>query len=1197
MSNFISNSENKKLETRISELISLSKELKFLVGFFYFSGYDALFNSLKLHYDLPVKILVGLDCDKINYQVIEHAEKKIKKVSDEKILSRFFDSVRNTINSDEFDSERFYSQIYFFIDKIKNGTLTIRKTRQPNHSKLYLFKLNENQFKKTVFITGSSNLTKAGLSSQNEFNVEISDYGFEEAEKYFDNLWDNSESIKITEDEQIKTKLIEILENETHIRKFTPFEAYVYVLKSYIDTYEFKDIREHTKKLMEKRGYKPYQYQLDAISLALSVIEKYNGVILSDVVGLGKTVIACAIGQRLQKRGMVICPPNLIGDKNKKSGWKKYLEEFELYDWEIRSCGDLEKTLEFVNHINSRDIEVIIIDEAHRFRNEDTQSYELLKNICRGKIVILLTATPFNNKPADIFSLLKLFTIPKKSDLVFDEDIEATFTSYKTIFKDLAYISRYLNSKDLEKRNRAKKLYKKHFNEDFEEFNSEGKNLKIRKVKNKTKELASEIRSVIEPVVIRRNRLDLIKNPNYKNEVKDLPEVKDPEQWFYELTQEQSKFYDQILQNFFADPEDGGVFSGAIYRPFCYEEGIFSSEDLLKINQFLKAKGLEELNINGEEKNRELNQQQNLFTFMRRILVKRFESSFGAFYESVKNFEDIHKKVANFIIKTGKGNPYEGKYYLIRDLINKVNEASDEDYEEIEKSLIEYEKIFSEKFEEDEMPRKEKPYFIKNFKEKKRFIEDINKDVELFSNIIKKVEELNLVENDPKARCLVENLKSILSEKPSANEPKRKIIIFSEFADTVKYLQGILERENFRVLTICGQIPDSKIEEIYANFDASYGIIKDSDGNIIENLQKDDYDILLGTDKISEGFNLNRAGIIINYDIPWNPVRVIQRLGRINRISKRVFKNLYIANFFPTEQGADIIKSKEIAQNKMFMIHTILGEDAKIFDVDESPTASGLYSKLIQNPENSEEESFFDKKNNEYQEIKEKYPQIVQNLNNIPNRIKVARLNDNNNLIVIFKTKRLFAITYDYNTGEIKEEQIENVLEKIRCESDEESIEIDNNFWEAYEKIKEYKKPSKGATSEQSVYIRAKNNIDFIIRNFNKIRENSSEIYIYKKFVEDIKEDMIYYGTLSDFTLRRIANLSTDIFNINSNQINGIYDIQKKLEKLIDEIKELEQLLGKDFLEKEKERINKIEKEIIIAYENKLKQKGNIYAN
>ena len=130
---------------------------------------------------------------------------------------------------------------------------------------------------------------------------------------------------------------------------------------------------------MEDNGYTPYQYQLDAVGQALSIIENNNGVIIADVVGLGKTVVACAVAKEMKKRGIIICPPGLIGDRNKNSGWKKYTEEFSLQDWEVRSAGDLEKTLDFVNKY--KDIEVVIVDEAHRFRNQDTMDYECLKNI------------------------------------------------------------------------------------------------------------------------------------------------------------------------------------------------------------------------------------------------------------------------------------------------------------------------------------------------------------------------------------------------------------------------------------------------------------------------------------------------------------------------------------------------------------------------------------------------------------------------------------------------------------------------------------------------------------------------------------------------------------------------------------------------------------------------------------------------
>ena len=179
---------------------------------------------------------------------------------------------------------------------------------------------------------------------------------------------------------------------------------------------------------------------MDAVNQALTIIDQYNGVMISDVVGLGKSVIACMLARNLGKRGLVICPPGLIGDRNAASGWRKYLQDFHLYDWEIRSSGDLESAAAYLK-AHGDDVEVVIVDEAHRFRNEDTEGYEWLSTICRNRITILLTATPFNNTPADIFAMLKLFIVPGKSKITLDENLEGRFARYNADFRRLSHIS------------------------------------------------------------------------------------------------------------------------------------------------------------------------------------------------------------------------------------------------------------------------------------------------------------------------------------------------------------------------------------------------------------------------------------------------------------------------------------------------------------------------------------------------------------------------------------------------------------------------------------------------------------------------------------------------------------------------------------------------------------------------------------
>ena len=1125
MSNFITNNDAKDLKKRLIELIQKSDELKFLVGFFYFSGIRELYKGLKENPNQKIKVLVGLNVDATNYGVLELADQD-DQLSDEEKTYKFFQSVKKSLNNENFDTKEFYEQVRFFIQLIRDDKLMLRKTYNPNHAKLYLFKLEEGQVgRRNLFITGSSNLTRAGLSTQEEFNVEISDFGFEDAESYFDALWD--EAVKITEHEEAKRKLIAIVEKETLIKEITPFEAFVLVLKTYLDSFEEREIRQSLVKTLEENGYTPYQYQLDAVKQALAIIENSNGVVIADVVGLGKTVVACSVAKELKKRGIVICPPGIIGDRNKNFGWKKYIEEFGLSKegWEVWSLGDLENITDFVN--KHKDIEVVIVDEAHRFRNQDTKDYEYLKNICRNKIVILLTATPFNNRPADILSLLKLFITPKKSSITLENNLVDKFKAFRGTFDRLGYITKYWNSPNSAKREKAEAYYQSFF---------EDKTIDLGKVAQRSHYLAKQIRDVIEPVTIRRNRLDLQNNPYYKNEVKNLSKVADPKEWFFELTKEQSLFYDKVIGQYFGDPDDGGQFKGAIYRPFEYdvEREKIASEKL------------------SEKDNRQFIQQRNLYDFMRRLLVKRFESSFGSFEQSIRNFKRITEKILEFIRKTGKGDYYKGQYILDRALLEKIYVL---ELDEIEKYLTEY----TEKINNGEYPKNHKIYEINKFNDKKGFIDDINSDLRMFDEVLTQLSTLDLVKNDPKTACLLNNIRKEVKQKPAKGEPKRKIIVFSEYLDTVKYLEPIL-RKHFgeRILVIAGDLSAQKISQINRNFDAAYPE------------QNDDFDILLSSDRISEGFNLNRAGLVINYDIPWNPVRVIQRVGRINRISKKVFNELYIVNFFPTEKGAELVKSREIASNKMFLIHNTLGEDTKIFDIDEEPTPSGLFKRIQQNPDEQEEESFYTKALKEFLKIKKDAPELIASLKSYPPRIKVAKKHSENELLVFLKKGRLYihCLKYENEKGpDVYQATFEEVFNKITCAQDEKALSLSGSFWEAYENVRKFKEYRAIPPSEQSLEQKALNNLATFL---NQVQ--SEEIMPHKDFLRTLREDILDYGTLSDYTLRRIANMeSAD---------------EARQKRAVAEIVVLKKELGEDYLQKEKAKQKDLSKEIIIAIEN-----------
>ena len=1122
LNNFITNSgEGITLRQRLQKLIGASRQLKFLVGFFYFSGWQEIYKSLQSHPDITLKILVGLQVDKYLSGIVEVAGEE-DSLSNEEHFTRFIKSLGYGINNAEMDNEAFYEQVSFFIRLLEEDRLLIRKTWHPNHAKLYIFKLDE-QYKdifntRGQFITGSSNLTKAGLHGQEEFNVEIRDYGFNTAEEYFDQLW--ATAIPITEAENGKKIVIDFLKNKTISSLITPYEAYAYVLKTYLDLQENKKITPFIDRVLEENGFEKYTYQLDAVNQALNIIDTYNGVIIADVVGLGKSVIASLIASQLGKRGLILCPPGLIGNKRENTGWWEYRNKFKLYDWEIESSGNLEAVAESIQK-NNLNYEVVIVDEVHNFRNQDTEAYEALANICRGKQVILLTATPFNNSPADIFSLLKLFIVPGKSGITIEPDLEGRFNSYNYRFRNLSFILKNYNSSNPEKVLRSERLYTRMF--------EKKPPIDLALVKHKVSLMANDIKNVITPVVIRRNRLDLKTDFQYKKEITNISETKDPVELFYALSPEQSKFYDRIITQYFSED---GLFTGSIYRPFEYESKPKKKQD--------------------EESNRTFQQQRNLYDFMRRLLVKRFESSFGAFSNSIERFLRTHKMVQRFIQKSGK-------YVLDRKVIDAIyNEEDDAEHftlEAIEKALEE----FTIRAEGKTSPKHTKIYEIDKFVFKDKFLEDIKKDIKLFEKVIEEMKVLNLVENDPKRKEVLRQVQSVLSKD---KHPKRKIVIFTEYADTVTHLKDYFNRHLLgRVLFSDGGVTKKFAQELNANFNAKY------------EPQRDDYDVLVTSDKLSEGVNLNRAGLIINYDIPWNPTRVIQRVGRINRIGTKVFDELYIYNFFPTEQGAGQVKIREIAEQKMFLIHNALGEDSKIFNPDEVPTPSGLFKKINSIPEEEGELNMVTIVRNELNKIRKEHPEILEKIKELPNRTKTAKnFNENNTVVLRKKGMALFSLYAGYNeSGKIKitEKTFPEFFEFVKCAYEVSRLPISKKFWKAYEKMKQYKPQYSTGSTEISLEKRAANSLKSLLK--IKREELNQQII---SFVDTLLKDIKRYKTLPKNTLRKLVlpeKTSGDAYK-----------------ELIENIETLRRKMGDDYLEIVLKRTAHIDDDIIIAVENKV---------
>ena len=509
-----------------------------------------------------------------------------------------------------------------------------------------------------------------------------------------------------------------------------------------------------------------------------------------------------------------------------------------------------------------------------------TQDYALLHNLCSGNKVLLLTATPFNNQPADIYALIKLFQIPSRSTLKTVENLGAAF-------KDL--IDKY---KDLREAQKAGKTTEE-------------------EIKMEVNNIARKIRSIISPLVVRRSRLDLQSIPEYANDLKQqniqLVLPNDPEELEYDLS-ELKDLYISTLDRI--NKSEGS--SDAVYRfkAARYSPALYIHEDL----RDKLAKELEEKT--GVKFNLLLGRQTNISLFMRRLLVARFESSVAAFQASLEYMIQSSEHLLRWIGKRNKipvfkkGNLPDVEVFY---------ESSDDGMEEFEELFEKYE---SRGFFEIDMK------YVKD-----EFVTDVEADIQLLKNLREQwFGKDNTVKSDPKLDSFIR-----IVRKQLEHEPDRKLVVFSEFADTVNYLGKALVKAGLPVMkyTSADASPTNK-DRIRANFDAG----------LKPTLQQNDFHILVATDAISEGYNLHRAGAIFNYDIPYNPTRVIQRIGRINRINKKVFDELYIYNYFPTDVGEAETRTKEISTLKMAMIHA-KDRYRKEFARSEEASWDTPYRKLL----------------------------------------------------------------------------------------------------------------------------------------------------------------------------------------------------------------------------------------------------------
>jgi len=916
-----------------------------LVGFLRASGYFTLRPFLD---KVPkIRILVGINVDKI---INKYYQQGLQFRQDDELTK---DDFKNQLKEDiqnSYYSHEVEKGIIQFIEDIKNGKLELRAHPSKKiHAKIYIFRPKIfNEHRSGSVISGSSNLTDSGLGtnpgSNYEFNVELKDFlDVNFALNEFEELW--KEGINILPED------IEQLKSETYLNEdISPHDLYYKLLIEYFGSsvqFDPSAVLDLPKK------YKRLDYQIDAVNEGFSLLQKHSGFFLSDVVGTGKTLVATIIAKKLfsynQNEYNHINNTLFVVPETVMASWKETVDELGL------PSADFVANRSFHKIRNPKKYDLIIVDEAHKFKSNTASSYSELQRLCKtpteniledgsslSKRVILISASPLNNEPQDIKNEILLFQDGKNSTL------------------EIGNIDSFFNEKI--------KAYKK-----------------LKKITDKKilregiRSIYSDIREkVISQLMVRRTRTDLIQNKQYKANLDEqgiiFPKVQKPNKIFYRLNGPLEKLYDDTFRML-------SKLNFAIY------------EEIQSLNEEKRGKYIIPVTAYAA-----------LADIMKTLLVKRLDSSFASFKSTLEKFVNKTKS---------KIKQFEN---------NKIYISGLKDIEIAEYILDDQEEELLQKFNDSEN-------FLHIYKAEdfdKEFLKKLKIDLDLVEPIYNYWLKVN---EDPKYDLFVEKLKKEFFDNKI--NLSGKIVVFSEVKITTKYLYEKLKKDGFDNVL---EISSSNIEQ-YKNllkqeFDANY-----------EGEQTSNFNILLTTEVLTEGVNLHRSNIIINYDTPWNATKLIQRIGRVNRIGTKAEK-IYVYNFFPTSNVEDDIKLEQKAFLKLQSFHEALGEDSQIYNDAEETQTFGLFDKDIEE-ERDEKLSLL----MELRKFKDENEKHFRLLKKKSKRLRVGRKNKEfkNSTIAFIRNDKRNAFYYITDNNKIEEKTFVETAKIFKAKLDEKNINLHKN--------------------------------------------------------------------------------------------------------------------------------------------------------
>lgn len=795
------------------------------------------------------------------------------------------------------------------------------KTLEPNfcHAKTFIFESASKEAPEHYYIMGSSNLTEAGIGFKKTNNVELNiigqgtDADYKELKEWFDNLWlsNNAHGRKTVNGKKIDFKQYLIKEIETIFVQYTPRELYYKVLfelfgEQIVSDKEDPNFNRQIGRLENTVVYNTlYEFQQKSVLSLIKMLQKYNGAIIADAVGLGKTWSALAVMKFFQLEGaeiILLCPKKL--DQN----WRKFLVkqnsrfEDDQFNYTIRFHTDLQDNrlehhqdaLKINEYFQSDRPKLVVIDESHNLRNAKSNRFNYLVDILLKKNenikVLMLSATPINNSLTDIRNQFKLMV--KNDPKGF----------YNTLgIRNIDYTFRG-----------AKRA--------FNEWRNEDK----RTIGDFIKKLPSNFFKLTDSLIVARTRKMIEGQADHLT----FPKRAKPDNIF--VTPKQIGNFDTFEEMFDNFPP---MLSG--YQPSFY------------------VKQEEDVDLLRDEKQRD----RFLVKMMYILMVKRLESSWFSFLSTVEKILAHHENALSKI-----------NQYQEAKLDDIIDDSSQFEFLEMDEETDFDEFTLGKK-------RKVKLSEIDRAGTLEAYKQDLKKDIasmdSLRSNLHRFKEEIkkecthknNHKSIDDKLEVLISKIQE--KQKSGNNNNNHKVIIFTVFKDTAFYLFDQLKARGFkRVAVVSGdesKTDDSdssrlKFEPILERFTPYTKLYMEKEWKDFEVQDKlssfekyekwkewvclkyshikekldNPIDILIATDCLSEGQNLQDCDYVINYDIHWNPVRVIQRMGRIDRIGS-INDTIYGINFWPSDNINGYLNLQDRIENRMTVMKLAGSEIDKHF--------------------------------------------------------------------------------------------------------------------------------------------------------------------------------------------------------------------------------------------------------------------------